>query len=266
MSYQIEPGIYSIKNIVNNKVYIGSAARLQKRKSEHFGRLKAGKHFNAILQKAWLKYGESSFEFLVLERVANVSSLIEREQFWIDAMRTAERGVGYNICPLAGRQSGVKRTPETCAKISASKKGKKLSPEHRAKLLAAITGRVTTEACREKSRINGLGRKHSPEALAKMVAASTGKSPSLETRLKLSAATKGRKRPRELVEKTAAAHRGMKRTPETCKRISESLLSSPKQAAASAARIGKHHSEETRRKLSIAAKNRKPRMAMGATT
>ena len=265
MSYQIDPGIYSIRNIENGKVYIGSSARIRKRKDEHFARLRAGKHFNGILQKSWNKYGETAFVFEVLERVEDVNNLIEREQFWIDEMRTAKRNVGYNLCPIAGRPTGLKRTPETCARISAAKKGVKRSPETRARISAGLLGHETSPECREKRRINGLGRKHSPEALAKIIAAKTGKSPSPETRAKLSAATKGRPRPRELVEQTAAAHRGMKRTPETCRRISEALLSSPKQAAASAARIGTHHSEETRRKLSIAAKNRTTKAAVGHT-
>lgn len=52
-------GIYGIFNLVNGKVYIGSAINLKKRFSDHKGRLQKQKHRNGYLQNAWNKYRES---------------------------------------------------------------------------------------------------------------------------------------------------------------------------------------------------------------
>lgn len=45
-------GIYQIRNIVNGKVYIGSAVNIERRWGMHKNRLKAGQHRNIHLQRA----------------------------------------------------------------------------------------------------------------------------------------------------------------------------------------------------------------------
>jgi len=62
-------GIYKIINVVNNKFYIGSSVDLRKRKSKHFSELRHNKHNNKHLQRAWDKYGEASFVFVVVEEL-----------------------------------------------------------------------------------------------------------------------------------------------------------------------------------------------------
>ena len=56
-------GIYRIRNLTNNKFYIGSAVNLNKRKNQHFHYLRNNKHHNKPLQNSYNKYGESSFIF-----------------------------------------------------------------------------------------------------------------------------------------------------------------------------------------------------------
>jgi hypothetical protein len=73
-----------------------------------------------------------------------------------------------------------------------------VTPETRAKLRAASTGKTV-----------------SPETRAKLSAFNTGKKYSLERRAQMSAERKGKPQSPELVEKRAAANRGQKRTPET---------------------------------------------------
>lgn len=70
------------------------------------------------------------------------------------------------------------RSPEHRAKLSAALKGKSLSPEHRAKLSAVRKGEKHSP--------------HSPEARAKMSAAKKGKTKSPEHRAKISEAGKGK--------------------------------------------------------------------------
>nr|AOC61651.1 putative GIY-YIG homing endonuclease [Gloeotilopsis planctonica] len=62
-----QPGIYAIVNTQTKKRYIGEANNLANRLSDHFLQLNAQKHNCAQLQKDWLLYGESVFDFVILE-------------------------------------------------------------------------------------------------------------------------------------------------------------------------------------------------------
>lgn len=85
------PGIYCIENIVNHKIYIGSSKNIYQRLLKHFALLRHNKHENAHLQNAWNKYGESSFEWSVVEK-CDITILTSREQYCIDLF-----GAEYNI-------------------------------------------------------------------------------------------------------------------------------------------------------------------------
>lgn len=78
-------GIYLIRNIINNKCYIGSSYHTDKREKEHFGRLYNNKHHNIHLQNSYNKYGKDNFKFYVIEIVDekdfNKNFLLEREQY-----------------------------------------------------------------------------------------------------------------------------------------------------------------------------------------
>jgi hypothetical protein len=60
-------GIYSILNKKNNRVYIGQAIALGRRKADHFRALRKGKHKNRPLQEDYDKYGLDAFEYRVVE-------------------------------------------------------------------------------------------------------------------------------------------------------------------------------------------------------
>ena len=94
--------------------------------------------------------------------------------------------------------TGIKRSPDFCAKMSVVLKGRKLSPVHIAKMSATQKG-----------------RKKSPEHIAKMSATRKGKKKSPETLAKMSAAKKGRKMSPETCAKISAAKKGIKFSPET---------------------------------------------------
>ena len=95
-------GIYVIENMVNGKVYVGSATRVTRRIKSHIKMLSDGRHYNKHLQSAWCKYGGEAFTCEAIEQVA-VEHLVVREQFWIDFYCAADREYGYNICPRADR-------------------------------------------------------------------------------------------------------------------------------------------------------------------
>ena len=106
MKEEKQSGIYQIRNIKNNKVYIGSSARLYYRKIEHFSRLRNNSHDNSYLQKSWNKYGEENFVFEILE-YCEENSLLEREQHYFDTLKCYDSSVGYNINPLAGKHFNI---------------------------------------------------------------------------------------------------------------------------------------------------------------
>ena len=108
-------GIYKITNTLNGRVYVGQSSNIESRLAAHRRSLVRGAHDNQRLQRSWNKYGPDVFVFEVLEAVNDNSALVDREQFWIDALNAAAGG-GYNMCPAAGSCKGYKHSDETLAK------------------------------------------------------------------------------------------------------------------------------------------------------
>lgn len=93
-------GIYQIRNIVNNKIYIGSTKDLYTRKRSHFYDLDKNKHRNSHLQKSYRKYGKENFVFEIIE-FCTIENQINNEQYWLDELK--QKFECYNIQPKAGR-------------------------------------------------------------------------------------------------------------------------------------------------------------------
>lgn len=88
-------GIYSILNKENGKIYVGLSTNVDRRWKEHRSELNQGKHHNSYLQNAWNKYGESAFEFNILE-YCDEDELSEKEIFWIEYFDSNNKIKGYN--------------------------------------------------------------------------------------------------------------------------------------------------------------------------
>jgi group I intron endonuclease len=77
--------IYKITNKENGKFYIGSTIDIVKRKRAHFRQLKKGEHHCFHLQKAYEKYGKENFELTYKEiEVANEAGLRLLEERYIN--------------------------------------------------------------------------------------------------------------------------------------------------------------------------------------
>lgn len=126
------PGIYAIVNRNNQKIYIGSAAKLNTRWNGHRYDLFRGRH-NRYLLRAFRK-DPSAFYLEVVEEMpgSSKSARLDREQFWMDFYQSCVPAKGYNLCPKAASCEGVKHGPEFGAAVSARAKGKKWSEETKA--------------------------------------------------------------------------------------------------------------------------------------
>jgi group I intron endonuclease len=89
-------GVYQIRCKQNGKIYVGSAVNLQWRWHSHRRDLGNGVHVNPHLQSAWNLYGETNFEFSVLEYV-DEQRLLTTEQLWIDKTGCTDRRIGFNV-------------------------------------------------------------------------------------------------------------------------------------------------------------------------
>lgn len=91
-------GIYVIKCLRNQKVYVGKSLDMHVRINKHIRTLNANDHHNIKLQNAFNKYGNESFIAYTVEEVKDSDSLSERELFWAHAMNAYEKG--FNIAPI----------------------------------------------------------------------------------------------------------------------------------------------------------------------
>lgn len=175
--------IYKITNLVNNKIYVGSAVIFRKRRDLHLLELKRGKHHSRYLQNAYHKYGVGNFKFDIIEIIkANtkkqLKELLEsREQFYLDNLKP-----DYNVCKRTDSRLGVKSSPEHIAKIVKANTGKKRTPEQKEKMKQLRLGKKFTDEQRlnlknrppvteeTKRKISNArkGFKHTEEAKAKM--------------------------------------------------------------------------------------------------
>lgn len=178
-----KPGIYAIKNTVNDRIYVGSSVGLRDRMCGHFRHLLLGKHPNPFLQADYNKHGKEVYEFIVLEIVENVNLLIEREQHYIDQYFDKQNKC-FNICESASSQLGMKHTEESKKKTSNTLKDRPIHPNTHARLLdkdknpfskSGIehpkTGKVMPESAREAIR-NALTGKEKTEEHCRNVSAS----------------------------------------------------------------------------------------------
>jgi len=104
-------GIYKIINKINGKYYVGSSDNIYKRYITHKNFLNNNNHINTILQNSWNKYGNTNFDFVIIEKVPKENLLITEQKYLNIAI--TERNKCYNICfdassPMKGRKHDEK--------------------------------------------------------------------------------------------------------------------------------------------------------------
>lgn len=144
-------GIYTITNLLDNKIYVGYATNFRKRKGDHISNLRKNKHKNIHLQRAFNRDGESNFKIELLEECSK-ENLIEREDFWCKKLNTHTDKFGYNLLGT-GEKGLIQHSDETKQKMSNLKLGYKCSEEHCKNIGLAKKGISLSEEHKEKLKI-----------------------------------------------------------------------------------------------------------------
>lgn len=222
----VTSGVYTITNLENSKVYVGFTVDLDKRWDGHKQSLRRGDHCNIHLQRAWNKYGEGSFEFDILEYLDSLEELPLAEQFWCKIYQLEGREL-YNIAtPGKAGMLGRKHTEESKRKMSEILIGNQRSLDYKH---SEETRRRMSEALK--------GNQHT-----------LGHSLSKEHRRKIGDAFRGKSLSKEHCDKISAALIGHGVSKEARRKIGEATKNRPN------GMLGKKHSEETKRKISMANK------------
>ena len=252
--------IYLIRNLKNNKCYIGKTIHdaVKTRIRDHL----RGKGSQSV-KDAIEKYGKDAFTYEVLHDGIIPEFLDTLEKEAIAKFNTiAPHGYNRNN----GGSGSIKHSEEARQKMSESTKGenhpmygKKLSDETKQKISEAHKGKTLSEEHRRKISEVQIGKSVSDETKRKMSENNAAKRP--EVRRKISEANKRRVRKphsEETKRKMSEAHKGRPAwnkgksvSDETKRKMSEAHKGRP------AWNKGKSVSDETKRKMSESKKGEK---------
>jgi group I intron endonuclease len=118
----MQPIIYGIKNLINEKIYVGKSINIKLRKKAHENSFIRKQAVNIHLQRAVDKYGIENFEFVILEEVI-LNNINDKEQYWIAYFKSYDENFGYNKT-MGG--DGGNLTIETKLKISKTSPNRKI--------------------------------------------------------------------------------------------------------------------------------------------
>lgn len=131
-------GVYQIRNLINEKKYIGQASDLGKREVQHFKRLNRNDHYNKHLQRSYNKHGKENFTFEILI-YCELSELTMYEQFFVDK---EEKYFLYNIrIKCVNSNLGIRCSNETKKKLSKINQGKRVTDETKNKISKSLSGK-----------------------------------------------------------------------------------------------------------------------------
>ena len=167
-------GIYAIRNIKNNKRYIGQSLHIHKRFIQHKYSLDKQVHFNEHLQNAWNLYGADNFVFEVLEE-CNSCDLNDKETFWklhfdpntynlgnTGNVGTTSLETRQKVSNTINEQMKCMSKEERIKKYGHKKNiGKIRSEEVKLRISNTLRGRpsyIRTEECRKKSSLHNTFR------------------------------------------------------------------------------------------------------------
>lgn len=126
-------GIYILKNIINNKMYIGSTNKMSTRISTHLQMLNYKTHHSSKLQNAVNKYDYSNFQLqMYIYNDLDRDFLYDIEEYLINTLDSYKNG--YNMVIDSRSYLDKKYSLETREQMSCSRKNTKLTEEHKRKI------------------------------------------------------------------------------------------------------------------------------------
>ena len=160
----LNAGVYQIRNVLNNRVYIGSTIDFKVRWQQHIKNLRKNKHNNCFLQADFNKCGEPAFVFEVVEVTENKTKeqrlLVEK---WYIEQHFGKQCYNLRINPCS-RDEGKDKNPEVSKKRrSEALKRRYQDPEQKERLSARFRELWQQPEYREKI----LEHVRSPESVQK---------------------------------------------------------------------------------------------------
>lgn len=209
----MKSGIYTITNIVNNKIIVGQSNNVYKRLNEHKTKLRGNYHENDYLQKSFNKYGEDSFLFELLEECDSLF-LLSQEHYWCNILDTHNEKYGYNILsthPYIQMQKRVRPiNKQSKCNIINGLKGRKFSEEAKKRMS------ISKKEYYKNNKHHQIGKKLSEETKRKISKANKGKNYQSEKNiLAFIERSKNRVKPKEEIEKMIKFHTGRKRSKQS---------------------------------------------------
>lgn len=107
--------VYVIRNLINEKVYVGQTKSPVSRKAQHFCGARKGN--DKPLYRSIRKHGEENFVFEILEECED-EVINEREQHWVTHFDSFNPEKGYNLTLGGDGGKGHKLTDEMKKRIS----------------------------------------------------------------------------------------------------------------------------------------------------
>jgi predicted GIY-YIG superfamily endonuclease len=124
--------IYLVTNTINGHRYIGATKHsLDYRRKRHVWDAFHGPAYCRVFHAALRKYGETAFSWSILSTVDSLEEAMTEETRLIKELKPE-----YNITVGGRGMVGIPWSPERRAKILAKLTGRKLSPEHIARMKA----------------------------------------------------------------------------------------------------------------------------------
>jgi group I intron endonuclease len=154
----------------------------------HFNEAKRSKFY---FHNAFIKYGESNFYWEILEHCSSKDELDEMEFHYIKQYGSFGHN-GYNLTFGGDGMSGFVFSTESRMKLSASRKGRKMTDEAKRKMIANRPSKAGKGNPMYGVQSPMKGKKHTEETRNKISIKLSGKKFSDEHKIKLSEAAKMR--------------------------------------------------------------------------
>lgn len=197
--------IYTITNLLTDKIYVGQTVRPKERWSQHKAYAKKDNPPQYI-HRAMSKYGVENFSYEVIAMCKTQEDADETESILIIQYSSRDKKFGYNIAhggnvtwksglpPYMYPMFGKKQTEYQKQRMSEVHSGKKNphSDEWSSKVSKALKGRPITEETKQKLSVSNLGQTRTTETKENIRLAQVGKKLTEETKNKMSQSHTGK--------------------------------------------------------------------------